>query len=243
MKIFAITDVHSFYQPMMEALESRGFDLNNPDHYLVCCGDMFDRGPDAVKVFEFLQKVAKANKLFYVTGNHEELLWELTIDLYNKDPIAEHHVSNGTLDTICQITGISKFDFFAKVYDPKEVMQKMKPLLAFIQEYAEDYVEIGRYVFVHGWVPIGDEGWEDARWSNGMEVWNRGHMIPNKTIVCGHWHCSWGWSHLGDVREEFPTKDTEGWQASFEPFVDEGIVAFDACTAYTQFCNCVVFEV
>ena len=54
MVIFAVSDVHGFYNEMIDALDKAGFDRNNPNHLLVSCGDNFDRGPDAVKVYEYL---------------------------------------------------------------------------------------------------------------------------------------------------------------------------------------------
>ena len=73
--------------------------------------------------------------------------------------------------------------------------------------------------------------------------WKNGLVIPGKTIICGHWHCSWGWSHIDQRRKEFPDKSRRNWKKSFEPYVKEGIMAIDACTAYTEFVNCIILEV
>lgn len=43
MKFFAISDMHSFYDPMIDALDQAGFEKNNPEHTLIVCGDAFDR--------------------------------------------------------------------------------------------------------------------------------------------------------------------------------------------------------
>ena len=73
-----------------------------------------------------------------------------------------------------------------------------------------------------------------------MEMWhNRACREPNKTIVCGHWHCSWG-----HVMYEDKGKYTEfDASANWEPFAADGILAIDACTAYTQKINCVIIEI
>ena len=44
-KFFVVADVHSFYDEMKQELDTAGFDINNPDHILVSCGDVLDRGP------------------------------------------------------------------------------------------------------------------------------------------------------------------------------------------------------
>jgi serine/threonine protein phosphatase 1 len=251
MKIFTLADVHSFYEPMMTALNDNGFDINNPDHHIVVCGDLFDRGPDAKKVLEFFVEFAKTGRFHYVMGNHEDLLFDLLCDLQIGSGIRPHHVDNGTLDTICQIADTSKWDLVCGYANTAEFANKMKPIADLIYQHAKDYVEFGDYIFVHGWIPYdmktssplvqwrtGD--WYAARWPNGMQAWSKGIRVPGKTIVCGHWHCSWGHSHLHQDRKEWPQKNRTDWQKSFEPFVDEGIIALDACTAYTGFCNCFV---
>lgn len=40
MKIFCISDVHSFFNEMIKALDEAGFDKNNSNHLLVVCGDL-----------------------------------------------------------------------------------------------------------------------------------------------------------------------------------------------------------
>ena len=57
-----------------------------------------------------------------------------------------------------------------------------------------------------------------------------------KTIVSGHWHTSYGHS-------KFEGKGTEfGRDADFSPYVAPGIIALDACTAYSGIVNCIIVE-
>lgn len=60
--------------------------------------------------------------------------------------------------------------------------------------------------------------------------------MPNLFIMCGHWHCSWGHKYIHNDGQDF------GKGANFEPFIDTGICALDACTAYSRKVNCVVLE-
>lgn len=254
MKLFVLSDIHSFYEPMMAALEKRGFDINNSEHHIIVCGDLFDRGPDAKKVFEFVTKMADENRFNYVCGNHEVLLLDCIKEIYRRRGVSKHHVDNGTVDTLVQITGLNFYDIYGCTCDHTDFTNKIKPLVDFITENAVDYVEVGDYIFVHGWIPCNQfngkvdedwrnsEDWAGARWINGMSAWHKGARVPGKIIVCGHWHASWGHSHLHQDRKEWPQKNRVNWQDSFVPFVDEGIIAIDACTAYTGFCNCLVIE-
>ena len=255
-KIFVMSDVHSFYKEMREALDREGFDIDNPNHIIVICGDLFDRGPDAVALFEFVKEMAEKDRLTYVCGNHEDLLFDCANEILRGRGVSHHHISNGTFDTICQFTGMNKYDLCFGPLDKVEYEKKMMPVFDFINYNAVDYAEAGDYIFVHGWIPcdpvlgkVADDwdqstaDWEGARWINGMAAWAKGAKIPGRTIVCGHFHSSWGHSHLHLDRKEFPQKNREDWQKSFEPFVDEGIIAIDACTAYTGVVNCLVLDV
>lgn len=66
------------------------------------------------------------------------------------------------------------------------------------------------------------------------EEWNI--KEPGKTIVCGHWHASFGHSVYAKRCSEFMS------DAIFNPYVSEGIIAIDACTAHSGFVNCIVIE-
>lgn len=39
-KFFVVSDVHGFYDEMIEALNKAGFDKNNKDHVFISCGDL-----------------------------------------------------------------------------------------------------------------------------------------------------------------------------------------------------------
>lgn len=251
-KYFVTSDVHSFMDELMVALGEKGFEKDNPEHILCICGDLFDRGNQTVKLFEFVKGLQEQNRLIYVMGNHESLLKDCMSAIYVGKLPGAHHFHNGTIKTICQFCGESEWI----IYDPTwrdKICEVMQPVLDFIDDNCVDYAEIGKYVLVHGWIPcykgLDDfrnatkEDWERARWDNGMEMWHYPRCrVEGKTVVCGHYHCSWGWSHLRQKRKEFPDKSRKDWKKSFEPFIDDGIIAIDACTAYTNLCNVIVIE-
>ena len=84
------------------------------------------------------------------------------------------------------------------------------------------------------WRGLEDSYWLNARWLNGMEVYR--YVNVGKTVVCGHWHTSFGHSRIENSCPEF------GDGADFSPFYDGGIIAVDGCTAYSGIVNCVVLE-
>lgn len=240
-----MSDIHSYLTPMLEALGGAGFEQNNPEHALVVCGDLFDRGNQTLELYEFAKSLG--DRFIYIRGNHEDLLAKCIEEITAGNIPGGHHFSNGTVKTICQFCGQNEWI----IYDPTwrdKIVATMRPILDWINEKAVDYIEIGDYILVHGWIPDEDYKhstpyeWERARWTNGMQCWKLGLKIPGKTIVCGHWHCSYGWSHIKQKRKEWPSKSKKDWLKSFEPFADDGIIAIDACTAYTGVVNCIILE-
>ena len=146
-------------------------------------------------------------------------------------------------------------------------MREAKMYNAYIRECV-NYAESDRYVFVHGWIPChkvkkmsqydadhfiyqpydnwrkaDDATWRDARWVNGMYAWCCDVLDDqDKTIVCGHWHCSWGNCFLHNDGLEFPRYESQKPLVNWKPFVDDGIIAIDACTALSGIVNCVVLD-
>ena len=110
-------------------------------------------------------------------------------------------------------------------FDLKKIAKETR--LQEVLDLCVDYFEIENYIFVHGWIPIVEncylynsdwrnarkERWEKARWQNPVEMYRYKIYEPNKTIVCGHWHCSALW-HVQNPNkyEEFGPKE------NFEPF-------------------------
>lgn len=252
MKYFITSDVHSFYDELMVALNEKGFEKDNPEHIVCVCGDLFDRGNQSRQVFEFAKELQQQGRLIYVKGNHELLLKDCVKEIAKGRVPSSHHFSNGTVKTICMLCGQSEWI----VYDPSwrdKILEIMQPVLDFIDKNCVNYAEIGDYILVHGYIPTfqhlddfrdGDQGdWNQAMWLNGMDMWrNPKNRVEGKTITCGHWHCSWGWSHIRQERKEWPPSNRKDWKKSFEPFIDDGIMAIDACTAYSGIVNVVVIE-
>ena len=67
------------------------------------CGDVFDRGSEAIKVYDYLKSINK-NRLILIKGNHEQLYF----DLLNKNYPEYHDFANGTVSTFCQIADMTE---------------------------------------------------------------------------------------------------------------------------------------
>ena len=56
MKYFVSSDIHGFFNEWQNALKDKGFDLNNPEHKIILCGDLFDRGSQQKEIINFVLK-------------------------------------------------------------------------------------------------------------------------------------------------------------------------------------------
>ena len=231
MKYFVVSDVHSFYTPLIKALEEAGFDQNNPNHCLISCGDNFDRGDESEKVRQFLMNLP--NKVL-IKGNHEDLIEELCLRGYPES----YDYPNGTLKTVEELGHIEKnsIDLACEV-----TLQKLRPLL----NEMVNYFETKNYVFVHSFVPYftsepnwrqaTNKDWEQARWGNPFRLVSFGYWKENKKLVFGHWHTSKQWSKLLKTSEY-------GEDAVHDIWKQDNAVGLDACTVLSDKVNVYVVE-
>lgn len=239
MKYFVTADIHGFYDEFIQALNNKGFDLLNPNHQLIICGDVFDRGHQPKELINFI--LSHKDKIIYIRGNHEDLM-QIMIDR-NYNDLGD--LNNGTAGTIVDLYP----EWQVSEFDLKKIAKETR--LQDVMDLSVDYYETEKYIFVHGWIPIIEncylydedwrtarkERWEQARWSNPVEMYRYKIFEPNKTIVCGHWHCSALWHEQNpDKYEEF------GDKANFEPFITKDMIALDACTVYSHKVNVIVLE-
>ena len=250
-KFFVVSDVHGFYYEMREALDDAGFDPNNEEHWLVGCGDYFDRGSQPLEVMKYLMSLPRK---VLVKGNHEQLFK----DCCERGEAYANDYSNGTVHTIMTLsTGDS--DPLKWTCSFEDSCNKALARTQMFLNSMIDYFETKNYIFVHSFVPVHCDDnmppyyvrnrkyskmenwreanslkWEDARWGDPFELADKG-LLPDKTLVFGHWHCSKGWAKA-ENRSQFDD------DARFDPFYGDGFIAIDACTAHTGKVNCIVIE-
>ncbi|MCD8308159.1 MAG: metallophosphoesterase [Clostridia bacterium] len=256
MRYYVMADIHGFCTLMQKALKGAGYYEDNGPKKLIICGDLMDRGKEALKVQQFVLDHMHAGDIILVRGNHEDLAMEL-LNGWDMCSYAEHHhITNGTLDTALQLTHTPSTSVMMTDLDGVRDAFERTPYVQEIIPSMLDYYETKDYIFVHGWIPCyaiqmskysrmylprenwkhaSRKEWYEARWINGMEACHAG-VRENKTIFCGHYHCSYGHAMYEGVGEEL------GKDAVFTPYYDTGIVAIDACTAYSGIVNCVVVE-
>lgn len=222
MKYFLCSDIHSFYTPLVKALNKAGFDKDNPKHILVVLGDIFDRGFETIQVYKFLKSIPK-NKLILIRGNHESLY----LDLLKKSFPDSWDFSNGTVRTFCQIAGfneevLDRHYWYTKAYIeentndldkyssmPYELWQQIKEIVAmsditnFIQSNRWiNYLELNNFICVHSWIPsqqsvVGNHSFIEE--TGYREDWRN---ATNQEWEDATWGCPWkkakvGWNKTG----------------------------------------------
>lgn len=249
-KLFVVSDIHGFYNELIAALADAGFDESNKDHWLISCGDHFDRGPKNNEVMKYIMNLPRK---VIIKGNHELLFDEMCARGYPET----HDVSNGTASTIAELGYLGVMDGdWTEACD--RAYKRTRP---FFKEMV-NYFETENYIFIHSWIPTlpgenydgkpwwyapkrydifnpnwrkgNDIEWENAVWDNPFKQAARGLNKTDKIIVFGHWHCSTGWAQ--SKADEF------GANARWDPYYGEGFIAIDRCTAATKQVNVLVLE-
>ena len=256
MKYYVTADVHGYFSELKTALSTLGFFQDTEPHKLIVCGDLYDRGSEALHLQEFILDLLEKDEVILVRGNHEDLALDLLNNWSSGSYLQYFHHTNGTIDTLCQLTGLSLDDLTSdadkagSVFLKNPYIQKLIPAMV-------NYFETQHYIFTHGWIPCtvikisnydkeyiptldwrnaDKKLWDKARWINGMEAAHGGIIEPGKTIVCGHWHCSFGHSRYENDGGEFDRNP------NFTPYYGNGVIALDACTPISHKINCIIIN-
>ena len=259
MRYYVVADVHGFYTELIAALTEKGFFEDEEPRKLVVCGDLFDRGSEPKELQKFIIDLLDKDEVILIRGNHEDLAIELVRNIHKwmaPTILFTHHWRNGTVDTILKLSGMTLTE---ANNNPSKCAEDLEntPFFKRIIPAMVDYFETNNYIFVHGWIPCDALGyggkadtfyykdnwrevdtteWNYARWYNGIEAARQGVIEPNKTIVCGHWHTSYGHAKIDGKGSEF------GKDEDFSPYKANGVLAIDACTVVSGKVNVVVLE-
>lgn len=230
MKYYVVSDLHGYYTYLNQALKQAGFFDEKEPYKLIVCGDLLDRGSEANQLIDFMIDLMDNDKLIFVLGNHEELLVQCLQEIARGGvhEIASgmsHHYLNKTWDSLLQLSQMNEVEAYQ---NPNELVRRVmnSPFYKRLLTICVDYYETPNYIFTHGWIPcitqgykpyvkysydpnwrVADvESWRRARWFNGMEIACKHRIVePDKTIVCGHWHTSYGHSKITHQGSEWET--------------------------------------
>ena len=233
-KIFVVSDVHGHCSLLNEALFNAGFDKDNEEHLLVCCGDYFDRGNENVEVLKFFERLKHKVLL---RGNHEDLLMKV----FETGRLLPHNYINGTVQTLQNFFGKYFVDPIDDTIDFSGKTRTVDRICDFIDETV-NYFETDKYVFVHGWLPdnaktpearslVTDEAWEKARWIKWTDRYVGARPLEDKILICGHVPTLYAYRF--DFNRSTDCADI---------FYGNGFIAIDAGTFDTKKINVLVLD-
>ena len=230
-RIVAVSDIHGFYNEMIAALNKVNF---NPEtDILVSCGDAMDRGTQPREVIEFFNELP--NKVL-ICGNHEIFMKQAIC----RKEFLQYDVHNGTMETAYHFCKKKN----AWLMNDAQILGELRddPTYQKYMGLLVNYFETENYIFVHSWIPDGNdwkyasqEKWNNAMWGNPFNIASVVGNKTGKTIVHGHWHNSAGWVAKG-IGSEF------GGDACWDICEHDGCIGLDACTAYSRKVNVLVLE-
>lgn len=237
-KLFVFSDVHGHADTLYCALTAAGYDPHDRRHILVDCGDNFDRGPQNAEMYRFVRRLPHRSIL--LCGNHEEML----ADLLSGGTDFGRYEANGALQTAAELLGVSP-DSLVRAPERTARRVRARRIVRRIGRMRE-FFEAKHYVFVHGWLPTVTDGsgqrcipsdwrsatpemWAHARWDSWVDAWEKGLVLPDKTVVCGHRECAQGHRRFSG-------------EACDAPFYGAGVIAIDACTVRSGTVNVLVLE-
>ena len=233
-KLFVVSDIHGHFTMFKEALEKAGFDKNNKNHFIICCGDYFDRGDENVQVMKFFERLD--NKIL-LRGNHEDLL----LKLLKTGTLLPHNYINGTMATLNNFFGKYSINPEDDTIDFSGKTRTVDRLCEFIEETI-NYFETDKFVFVHGWLPencdsskarinASDSDWEGARWVKWTDKYNGKPPLKDKILICGHMPTFYAGKF-----------DSNRTRENAEIFYGNGMIAIDAGTTDSGRVNILVLE-
>ena len=166
MKLFVVSDVHGFYDDLIRDLKQAGYNDNDKNNLLIDCGDFFDRGTQAVEVYEFYRKLEEENKAIVIRGNHTDLFQ----DFLSGEDCSFNFFHNGLDKTIDSFLGDTQsYGTFLMYLDNMKDMaikiygDRVKPILEdshsvpseivfdIFQDYARDEIN-KNYPELLGWL-------------------------------------------------------------------------------------------
>lgn len=262
--IFAISDVHGHFDEMHAALYKAGYNPLNEEHFLVVLGDSFDRGPDSVKVFNYLKDIVDSGRGVVLRGNHDKFL----IDFLEGSNSPFNYIHNGLRDTIadfcgrtlpfeswcvidkgCEITNEAYAEWVEECRC--DINEELYPDLLPWLKGLPDYYETNSYIFVHGAIDTGVEDWHKPHCFRGSSLvdWDAlsfdngdffGKEILNtdKTVVIGHF----GTRYLRDMYPDLYLKRDDEDIDDVLVRNDGRVVAIDATTAASHKINVFVIN-
>lgn len=141
-QVIAVSDIHGESEKLLNLMDKILPYLSNSKCHLVFCGDYFDRGINSPKVFEILVglKIKYPEQVFFIKGNHEEMLWTTLVEKENY----WLRWTSKTLDQMRLVWGIknnTQEDEFGLFYDSWDYERREDLVLIFQEAQKRGFIQ------------------------------------------------------------------------------------------------------
>ncbi len=188
---FILSDIHSHYDLLINALSKSNFDTENKNHILLIAGDVLDRGKQGNDVIRFLEPLIIKGRVLGVLGNHDEFLLDVVSDTFDITKVQWNCDKNGFKETL-KLGADPKNKVIIKretiLMIGNNLNQKYPVFLQWLRTLPI-YLEFPHYVIVHGFIDFSIDDWRNT--TKRYAVWERGYdyEVPedfSKKIIFGH---------------------------------------------------------
>ncbi|MHB9307599.1 metallophosphoesterase [Fusobacterium polymorphum] len=176
-RIFIISDLHGYYNLFLKFIKKVNL---QKDDLLINLGDSCDRGSQSYELYlKYSEMIKEGYNILHILGNHEDMILT-AIDTLDESDIEHWYRNDGetTIESFCNVTGLSKKDFFDK--------EKNKFLIDFLSTFPTLIIS-DKSIFVHA---AYNPDLPPEKQEEYFLIWNRQNFwdrnFTGKAIYFGH---------------------------------------------------------
>ena len=196
-RILVVSDIHGHFNYLVQLLKKMEY---SGDDILVIVGDLIDKGPESLRVVQYVMDLCRQHPVYVSAGNVDMgRLWMIENDSQEE---AENFIGNLKWNqeywesSFCQEM-LSDIGISLGQLTTENVLDYKRKMKEHFQEELEFLrsrpviLTAGKYLFVHGGVPTDDltelEGTDAKGYLKNDDFFNQGYQFQNYTVVTGHW--------------------------------------------------------
>lgn len=202
-RLLVVSDIHGHLNRLVQLLKKMNYD---GDDILIIVGDLIDKGPESLRVVQYVMDLCRQHPVYVSMGNVEQyrlqMLWRAmhagdSSDTCVRELVEYLHWSAEVWGSclfqemlsdigvsVSQVTSENVVKYMSRV------LEQFREELNFLQSRPV-IMTAGDYLFVHGGVPTEDlsalEGSPAVQYLKNDNFRNQGYRFSRYTVVTGHW--------------------------------------------------------
>lgn len=196
-RILVISDIHGHFNRLVQLLRKLEY---GGDDILVIVGDLIDKGPESLRVVQYVMELCKRYPVYVSMGNVDLSRVLMLLDGTSEAGeefagfvkwVGEYWGCGLFLDMLSELgSGVSQVTAENAPEYMKRIREQFQEELEFLQS-RPTILTAGKYLFVHGGVPTDDlsvlEGTDAVPYLKNDNFLEQGYRFEKYTVVTGHW--------------------------------------------------------